>query len=359
MFRILANWYQKRFSDPDAVTLFLLLLLGFVTLYFFSHLVGPILVALVLAYLLEWPTQRLIRVGCPRTPATILMLLIFLGVMLLLLMGLLPTIIHQGLNLMREAPSMLSNVKEYIQRLPQAYPELLDVSLVETLLSNLQERLLKLVGSLVSASVSSLLNIVVLMIYLVLVPIMVFFMLKDKQQLLTAVRRFLPRNRALANQVWLEMNQQIVNYIRGKILHILFISLINYLVFTLMGINYALLLGVGVGLSVLIPYVGAVMITVPVVVVALFQWGLTPDFAYLLLAYGIVQILDANLLVPLLFSEAMNLHPIAIIIAVLIFGGLWGFWGVFFAIPLATLVKAVLHAWPTPNALMEYPNKIK
>ena len=274
-------------------------------------------------------------------------------------MGLLPTIIHQGLNLMREAPSMLSNVKEYIQRLPQAYPELLDVSLVETLLSNLQERLLKLVGSLVSASVSSLLNIVVLMIYLVLVPIMVFFMLKDKQQLLTAVRRFLPRNRALANQVWLEMNQQIVNYIRGKILHILFISLINYLVFTLMGINYALLLGVGVGLSVLIPYVGAVMITVPVVVVALFQWGLTPDFAYLLLAYGIVQILDANLLVPLLFSEAMNLHPIAIIIAVLIFGGLWGFWGVFFAIPLATLVKAVLHAWPTPNALMENTNKIK
>ena len=66
-----------------------------------------------------------------------------------------------------------------------------------------------------------------------------------------------------------------------------------------------------------------------------------------MLAYGIIQALDGNLLVPLLFSEAVNLHPVTIIIAVILFGGLWGFWGVFFAIPLATLVKAVLNAWST------------
>jgi putative permease len=55
--------------------------------------------------------------------------------------------------------------------------------------------------------------------------------------------------------------------------------------------------------------------------------------------------LDGNLLVTLLFSEVVNLHPVAIVAAVLVFGGLWGFWGVFFAIPLATLVQAVLKAW--------------
>jgi putative permease len=60
----------------------------------------------------------------------------------------------------------------------------------------------------------------------------------------------------------------------------------------------------------------------------------------------VLQALDGYLLVPLLFSEVVNLHPVAIIIAILVFGGLWGFWGVFFAIPLATLVNAVLHAWP-------------
>lgn len=346
MFHVLMNWYKRRFSDPNAVTLFLLLLAGFAVIYFFGDLVGPILVALVLAYLLDWPTQRLMRLGCSRSWSATLVLCLFVGIMLLLLTGLLPSIVRQGVNLAREAPSMLGNVKGYMLRLPESYPDLMDVSLAETLLNTAQARLVKAGELIVSASFSSLINLVMVMVYLILVPLMVFFMLKDKEILLKGVYRFLPSNRVLVSQVWDEMNGQIVNYIRGKVIHILIVSLANYLVFYFMGIDYALLLGVGVGLSVLIPYVGAVMITVPVVTVGLFQWGMTPEFAYLLVAYLIVQTLDANLLVPLLFSEAMNLHPIAIIIAVLIFGGLWGFWGVFFAIPLATLVKAVVNAWP-------------
>jgi putative permease len=80
--------------------------------------------------------------------------------------------------------------------------------------------------------------------------------------------------------------------------------------------------------------------------IAWFQWGWSADFGWLLLSYFVLQILDGYLLVPLLFSEVVNLHPVAIIIAILVFGGLWGFWGVFFAIPLATLVQAVMQAWP-------------
>jgi putative permease len=66
--------------------------------------------------------------------------------------------------------------------------------------------------------------------------------------------------------------------------------------------------------------------------------------------YVVIQGLDGNVLVPLLFSEAVNLHPVAIILAILFFGGIWGLWGVFFAIPLATLIKAIINAWPTPEA---------
>jgi putative permease len=95
--------------------------------------------------------------------------------------------------------------------------------------------------------------------------------------------------------------------------------------------------------------VGATMVTFPVIFVAFFQWGMGDLFGYLVLAYMIIQALDAVVLVPLLFSEIVNLHPVAIIVAILFFGGLWGFWGVFFAIPLATLVNAVLNAWPVRN----------
>ena len=104
-----------------------------------------------------------------------------------------------------------------------------------------------------------------------------------------------------------------------------------------------------VGLSVIIPYIGAAVVTIPVLVVGLFQWGWGSEFYWLFIVYCVIQALDGNVLVPLLFSETVNLHPVAIILAVLMFGGLWGFWGVFFAIPLATLVKAVLNAWPSPS----------
>jgi putative permease len=107
-----------------------------------------------------------------------------------------------------------------------------------------------------------------------------------------------------------------------------------------------LLLSFLVGLSVIIPYVGAVAVTVPIAIIGFFQWGFVPKLGYMLLAYQVIQVLDGNVLVPLLFSEVVNLHPLAIITAGLFFGGLFGLWGVFFAIPLATLVQAVLNAWP-------------
>ncbi|EOD54611.1 AI-2E family transporter [Aeromonas molluscorum] len=346
MFEVLKRWYQTRFSDPNAVTLFLLLLFCFAILWLFGDILAPLLVALVMAYLLEWPVSRLQRFGLERTPATGLVLLLVLTLTVLALLGLIPTLVSQGINLAKESPAMLGHTQDYVRTLPEKYPELIDVSLVETLIDNIRQRILSGGETLVSASLSSLVNVVALLIYLILVPLMVFFMLKDKGVLLAGIRRFLPRNRTLVNRVWMEMNDQIINYIRGKVIEILIVGIATYIPFALMGLRYSVLLAVAVGFSVLIPYIGAAAVTVPVTMVALFQWGLEPQFVWLMVAYLVIQALDGNLLVPLLFSEAVNLHPVVIIIAVLVFGGLWGFWGVFFAIPLATLVKAVLNAWP-------------
>ncbi|HHQ4696531.1 AI-2E family transporter [Aeromonas veronii] len=346
MLEVLKRWYQTRFSDPDAVTLFLLLVFCFTIIWLFGDLLAPLLVALVMAYLLEWPVARLQKAGLSRTLATSVILILFIAVAVASLLGLIPTLVSQGINLAKEAPAMLTHAQDYVRTLPDKYPELIDVSLVETVIDNIRQRILSGGEHLVSASLSSLVNVVAIMIYLILVPLMVFFMLKDKRVLMGSLRRFLPRNRTLVNRVWVEMNNQIINYIRGKVIEILIVGIATYVPFALMGLRYSVLLAVAVGFSVLIPYIGAAVVTVPVTMVALFQWGLTPEFAWLMVAYLVIQALDGNLLVPVLFSEAVNLHPVAIIIAVLVFGGLWGFWGVFFAIPLATLVKAVLNAWP-------------
>jgi putative permease len=170
--------------------------------------------------------------------------------------------------------------------------------------------------------------------------------MKDKSNLINWAGNFLPRNRPLMNRIWLEMDQQISNYIRGKVLEIFIVGSVSYLMFVILGINYALLLSVLVGLSVIVPYIGATVVTIPVAAVAYVQWGIGSEFYTVLVAYGVLQLVDGNVLVPVIFSEAVNLHPVAIIAAVLVFGGIWGLAGVFFAIPLATLVKAIINAWP-------------
>ena len=173
-----------------------------------------------------------------------------------------------------------------------------------------------------------------------------FFFLKDKITIIQWLRKFFPKEDELVVRVWRDVDRQIGNYVRGKFWEIIIVWLVSYLTFLILGLQYAMVLSVCLGISVLVPFVGVAVITIPVVLVAWFQWGWSADFAYLVGAYIVIKELDANLLVPLLFSEVNNLHPVAIIVAVLLFGGLWGVLGLFFAIPLANLVQAVVNAWP-------------
>ena len=346
MLDMLLQWYRRRFTDPQAIALLVILVAGFCILYFFNGILAPLLVAIVLAYLLEWPTVRLQHIGLSRTVAVSVVLLLFAGILMLGILVIAPVTWQQGVNLLADLPSMLNRFYDFAATLPKRYPALVDAGIIDMMAENMRSKLSGLGESVVKYSLASLVGLLTLAIYLILVPMMVFFLLKDKEQMLNAVRRVLPRDRGLAGQVWAEMNQQVTNYIRGKVLEMIIVGVATYLVFWVMDLRYSLLLAVLVGISVLIPYIGAMLVTIPVVIVAMFQWGLGADFWTLIVAYLVVQGLDGNVIVPLLFSEAVNLHPLVIILSVVVFGGLWGFWGVFFAIPLATLVKAVVHVWP-------------
>lgn len=345
MVNFFSNWYKEKFSDPHAVTLAVILLLAFLLIYFFSALLMPVFVALGLAFLLDLPVNKLTDTGLSRSLSTSIVVSLFIGVAMVATLGLMPTIWQQGTNLAQEAPHMLTQGQDYLMTLPEKYPELVSASQIENIIALVKDKTLEWGEIVLKASLGSLLNIVALLVYLILVPLMMFFFLKDKAELIDGLKKFLPKERRLASQVANEMNQQIMNYIRGKVIEIVIIGFVTTVTFALLGLQYAMLLGVLVGLSVLVPYVGATIVTLPVVLVALFQFGVGAEFGYVMLAYAIIQALDGNLLVPLLFSEAVNLHPVIIIIAVIVFGGMWGFWGVFFAIPLATLVKAVINAW--------------
>ena len=157
----------------------------------------------------------------------------------------------------------------------------------------------------------------------------------------------MPKRRRLLDEVYSEMKHQLGRYVQGKFLEVIIVWISAYVGFLIFDLKYAILLSFCVGLSSIIPYIGMVLVTIPVIFVGLLQWGLGSHFMYMFLVYLIIQALDGSVLVPILFAGAVNLHPVAIIAAILFFGGIWGFWGLFFAIPLATLVRAICSAWYT------------
>jgi putative permease len=348
---LLKNWFRRSFSDPQVVILGVVLLLAFVVIYGLGRWLAPLFAGLIIAYLLEALVAALQRMGLPRLPAVILVFLAFMALMLFMLLGVVPKISRQLTQLVQQFPNYLAQGQNLLRHLPEKYPHVVSAEQVETLMATLGQEMANTGQQLLTWSLSSVAVLFGLVIFVVLVPVLVFFFLKDKDLMIRWFVGYLPSERSLVNQVWVEAEMQIANYVRGKVTEIFIVGSVTYITFILMGLQYSALLATLVGFSVLIPYIGAAAVTLPIAVVAFFQFGWGWEFSQVLIAYGVIQALDGNVLVPLLFSEVVNLHPVAIILAILVFGGLWGFWGIFFAIPLATLVQAILRAWPRNGAL--------
>lgn len=346
MINIIKLWFNRYFSDPDAVLLLVLLLVGFSLIIFMSNILAPVLISIVFAYLLEWLVKYLEKWNMKRLPAVLLVYLAFLAFFLTLFLVLIPLLWKQVAVLFADLPSMLVKIQAQSTLFVQKFPEYFSEQQLEALLSAVMQDAKSWGTTLLSASISSIPGLLAWLVYLVLIPLLVFFFLKDRAIIHHWLVSFLPEKRGLVSQVSQEVSTQIGNYCRGKMIEIFLSWLATYMIFSLMGLKYAMVLGFLLGLSTLIPYVGPVMVMFPVALVAYLQWGWGIELGYVMSVYFLIQALLGNVVEPLLFSEALNLHPVAIIVATLFFGGIWGFWGVFFAIPLATLVKAVLNAWP-------------
>ncbi|MGB1715239.1 MAG: AI-2E family transporter [Arenicellales bacterium] len=344
--KMITDWFRYQFNNPQVVFLTLFLVLLFVVVVLMGNMLAPLLAAVVIAYLLEGLVGVLEKTRLPRLIAVLVVYFAFLLFVVLILFGLLPLLSQQATQFVQQIPSMLNVGQDVLLKLPESYPEIVSAEQIGEIMVIIRTELTSWGQKLLSVSLASVMGLITILIYLILMPILIFFMMKDKEALVAWVARFAPSEHQLVGQVWSEVDRQIGNYVRGKFWEIVIVWFACVVTFSVLGLQYTMLLAVLVGLSVLIPFVGAAVVTIPVVFVAWFQWGFTGDFFVLVSAYLIIQALDGNLLVPMLFSEVNNLHPVAIIAAVLIFGGLWGVLGVFFAIPLATLVHAVINAWP-------------
>lgn len=348
---VISGWINRYFSNEQAIYLVVFIAVVLLALLTLGDVLAPLLTAMVFAFLLHGVVDRLAAWRVPRLLAIALVEVVFLGALIALMVGVLPLAWRQLGELVKAVPPLLAQLRELATDLSARYPDFVSETAVNDALRALSAQFTEEGGGALAQSiVGQLPNVLGLLIFLVLVPIALFFFLKDRAAMVRAFASLLPRERGMLEDIGAMMGVQIGNYVRGKFVEIVIVGVVSYVTFTLFGLNYAALLGILVGVSVLIPFVGAAVVTLPVAAVAFLQFGWTLDFLFVVLAYAVIQALDGNALVPLLFSKAVNLHPISIIAAVLVFGGVWGFWGVFFAIPLATLVKAIYIAWPKHDA---------
>ncbi len=340
------KFISRFFSNEESVYFAILLFLSFFFILFFGNVLLPVIVSIVLAFLLNGLLKTLVQLNLSHRLSLSITLLIFFGFYLSLFLAL-PSLGTQINNLLQNLPVIVNTFQSTLIEMNDYFSEE-DLDLI---FSNLSNQINSLLGSALgqlAGTISLMFNAI---LYAIMIPLMVFFFLKDKDQLLPLASVILPKENDFMQSVFSEMNDQLFNYVTGKFLEMIIVGSVSYALFAILGLPYAVLIAILVGLSVIIPIFGAILVTIPVVLIGLYEWGLSDNFYWLLGAYLVIQMLDGNVLVPILFSNRNNLHPVVIIIAVLFFGGIWGFWGLFFAIPLATFIKAIINSWPEPENL--------
>ena len=331
MLDIFSKWYRRYLFEEESVLLLVLLTISVLLLMSIGDILAPVLASIVLAYLVQGLSSQLQRHGLPQWVGVAVSFLVFIGVFFGVSLGLLPLVWRQMLSLATEMPRMLEQGQQFLGVLPEQYPELITQEQLSQVMNMAQVELAGLGQAVVTRSLASIPGILTVMVYMILIPLLVFFFLKDREQITDWLADFLPAERPLLRRIWGEMNMQFANYARGKVLEVLIIGSVTYFAFSWLGMDYAALLALLVGLSVIIPYIGAALVTLPVVLVGFFQWGLTPEFYYMFAVYLVIQALDGNVLVPFLFSEAVNLHPVAIISCSAVFSVASGACGGYFS----------------------------
>jgi putative permease len=312
----------------------------------FIGVLTPFIISVIVAYLLVGLQKKIETYNVSENLATILAFSIFIIIGAAMFIWLIPLLYVQLQSFVLDIPRLFNEFLNFVSTIPAAFPDLLDSDQISLFFQAVSSELSSITQNIVKSSISGIQSTITVLLYIILFPILVYFFLFDRKNIIEGCLKIIPGDRAMLSQVWSEMDVQLSNYVRGKVLEIFIVGIAAAVLFASFGLNYGALLAVLVGLSVLIPYVGAFSITIPIVIIGILQFGLGSQFYLLIGLYFLLQFLDGNLLVPIIFSEAVKLHPIVIILAVFLFGSMFGFWGVFFSIPLATFIKAVWNAWP-------------
>jgi len=347
MFEQVNKVLKNIFNNEETIIFSLAILLFFLVISFFGSILTPFIISIVVAYLLVGMQKKIQSYDVSANVSLIITFSVFIITGAALLIWLVPLLYIQLQAFILDVPNLINNFLDFVSGLPAKFPDLVSSEQISIFFQAVSEEASVIAQNIVKSSISGIQSAITFLLYIILFPILVYFFLFDRKNIIDGFIKIIPGKRQMLSNIWAEMDIQLSNYVRGKTIEIFIVGIAAAIIFVSLGLKYSALLSVLVGLSVIIPFVGAFLVTIPIVIVGLLQFGLSTEFYLLIGLYLLLQALDGNLLVPIIFSETVKLHPVVIILAVFIFGSMFGFWGVFFSIPIATFIKAVWNAWPS------------
>jgi predicted PurR-regulated permease PerM len=307
-------------------------------LWTLGHVILPFVVGGAFAYMLDPFADRLERAGLGRTLATVVIALVMLLVAVLLVLAVIPLLIQQLTALANAAPSLFQSLQAFLL---ERFPELSDeTSTIRRTMLSIGETIRAKGGEFANALLGSALGVINAVVFMVVVPVVSFYLLLDWDRMVARIDAMLPRDHApTIRRLMREIDEKLAAFVRGQLLVCLVMGIFYALALSLVGLQFGIIVGAIAGAVTFIPYVGALLGGALAIGLALFQfWGDWVWIGAVVAVFAVGQFLEGNIITPKLVGESVGLHPVWLLFALSAFGSLFGFLGLLIAVPLAAAI---------------------
>jgi predicted PurR-regulated permease PerM len=335
---------SDRLSLPRIHWGWLLLIIGFGAFFWASRsVIGPFIAGFVIAYLLDPPAQRLERLGLPRWLAAVTVLIVFVTALVGIGFASAPIIQAQVTQLVTTLPKLITS------SLPIAKSLLRDTPLAGNggdIIANIGNRAVGWLSDSFGTIIAGSLAFVNVITFIVVSPIVAFYLLRDWPIILARVESWWPRAQLpVIKDLLMQSDKALSGFVRGQSLVCLILALFYALGWSLIGLDYAIILGLLAGVLGFVPFLGVIFAVVLSLLIALGQWGLDPlQLGLVAGVFMVGQVLESSVLTPNLIGNRIGLHPVWVLFAVFAGGQVAGVTGVFFAVPVGAVLGVIVRA---------------
>ncbi len=319
------------------------LLVLFALLWFLGDVILPFLVGGAVAYFMDPVADRLERLGLSRIAATALLTLGAVVMLVLLVLSVIPTLVQQLTALVDSAPQIAEQFQTF---LIERFPELQDeTSTIRQTLAQIATAIQSYGGELAQSVLSSALGVINAVVFIVVVPVVAFYMLMDWDHMVAKLDGILPRDHApVVRRLAGEIDATLSAFVRGQLTVCLLLGTFYSVALMLAGLQFGLIVGAIAGAITFIPYVGALVGGALAIGLALFQfWGDWLSIGIVAAIFGFGQFIEGNILTPKLVGESVGLHPVWLIFALSAFGSVFGIVGMLVAVPVAAALGVLIR----------------